>query len=89
MFTGRPKSLPNYYLQLALESNTVKRAFRTAIIVGIILNFINHYQAIIALSFNNINLFMVLLTFMVPYLVSTFSSVAANNSLNKGKNQSS
>ena len=32
---------------------------------------------------------MVLLTFMVPYLVSTFSSVAANNSLNKGKNQSS
>jgi uncharacterized peroxidase-related enzyme len=89
MFIGRPKSLPNYYLQLALENNTVKRAFRTAIIVGIILNFINHYQAFITLSFNNINLPMVLLTFMVPYMVSTFSSVAANNSLNKGENQSS
>ena len=78
-------SVSNYYLQLAFEKNTAKRAFRTAIIVGLILNFINHTQAFITLSFNNINLFMVLLTFMVPYLVSTFSSVAANSSLKTGK----
>ncbi|MBK7625597.1 MAG: nitrate/nitrite transporter NrtS [Bacteroidales bacterium] len=85
MFISHPKSLPNYYLQIALENNTVKRAFRTAIIVGLILNFINHSQAFITLSFDDVNLFMVLLTFMVPYLVSTFSSVAANSNLVTGK----
>ncbi len=36
------RSMPEYYLRLAFERNTVKRAFRTAIIVGLVLNFINH-----------------------------------------------
>lgn len=79
MFMGHSHSASNFYFQLAFEKNTVKRAFRTAILVGIILNFINHAQAFITLSFNNVNPFMVLLTFLVPYLVSTFSSVAANS----------
>lgn len=71
--------MSNYYFRLAFERNTVKRAFRTAILVGLILNFINHTQDFITLSFKNVNPFMVLLTFLVPYLVSTYSSVAANN----------
>jgi PAS domain-containing protein len=84
MVTGHSHSLSNYYRQLAFEKKTATRAFRTAIIVGLILNFINHSQAFITLSFNNINLFTVFLTFIVPYLVSTFSSVAANSSLKIG-----
>jgi uncharacterized peroxidase-related enzyme len=79
MFIGHSHSASNYYFQLVFEKNTFKRAFRTAIIVGLLLNFINHTQAFISLSFDNVNPFTVLLTFMIPYLVSTFSSVAANS----------
>jgi|GEM_PF-2924200 len=85
MLEGHKHSQSSYYIQLSFERNTVKRAFRTAIVVGLILNLINHYQAFVTLSFNDVNLFMALLTFMVPYLVSTFSSVASNSSLVTGK----
>ncbi|HVN56985.1 MAG TPA: nitrate/nitrite transporter NrtS [Bacteroidales bacterium] len=78
-------SISNYYFQLSHEPSTVKRAFRTSIIVGIVLNFINHYQNFVSLTFKDINPIMVVLTFLVPYLVSTFSSVASNSSLKPGK----
>lgn len=85
MTTDHTYSISNYYFQLSFEPSTVKRAFRTAIIVGIVLNFINHYHSFISLSFKDINPLMVILTFLVPYLVSTFSSVASNSSLRPGK----
>lgn len=67
-------------IHLALEPRTSKRALRVAIIVGIILNLINHPEIITEFSFIQMNISKVLLTFLVPYLVSTYSSVLANSS---------
>jgi hypothetical protein len=65
------------YLQLAKDPAIVKRAFRTSVIVGILLNIINNPEIIFSFTFDKLNLIKVLLTFLVPYLVSTTSSVAA------------
>jgi len=73
-----------YYLQLAFEKKTLMRAIRVAILVGIILNLINNPAFIFNFSANYLSLGRVLLTFMVPYMVSTYSSVLSNSALRTG-----
>jgi serine phosphatase RsbU (regulator of sigma subunit) len=84
MDKGYSLSRRNYFIQLAFNRDTVSRALRVAILVGIILNIINHPLAIITLSFSEVSPLMVIFTFLVPYLVSTFSSVAANTNIKTG-----
>ena len=64
-------------LRLALESSVVKRALKYAVIVGLILIGINHGDAILRGDFTGGRLFKMALTVVVPYLVSTLSSVGA------------
>jgi 2-keto-3-deoxy-galactonokinase len=69
------------WLRLAAHPRTAKRAFTTALIVGIVLIAINHGSAIISGQFTRARLFQMCLTILVPYIVSTVSSVATRSEL--------
>ncbi len=71
----------SHYFQLALEQNTFRRAVKVGIIVGIMLNLINNPGLLSLHSFNDLNIGRVIFTFLVPFFVSTYSSVLSNNKL--------
>lgn len=52
--------------RLAIKKDFLVRAIRVAILVGIILNFINN-PGLIHLSFDGVNSYRILLTFLVPF----------------------
>lgn len=64
-------------LRLALDPAVVRRALFFAVIVGPILIAINHGDALLAGEQGTVRWLKMGLTVLVPYLVSTVSSVAA------------
>jgi hypothetical protein len=64
-------------LALALKPSVAKRAFKYAVVVGSILIAINHSDAILRGELPPARLFRMGLTVLVPYAVSTLSSVGA------------
>ena len=78
-------NLFGYYLGLALEKNTFRRAIWVAIFVGIILNLINNPGLIISFSLHDVNIGQILLTFLVPFCVTIYSSVLSNSNIKPGK----
>ncbi len=64
-------------LRLALQPSTVKRALKYAVVVGLVLISINHGDAILQGGVTRARLFKMALTVLVPYVVSTLSSVGA------------
>jgi hypothetical protein len=64
------------WLNLAFRRDVVRRALRTAVIVGSILTAINHGEEIISCTLTRYAIGQICLTIMVPYIVSTTSSVA-------------
>lgn len=64
-------------LALALQPSVVKRALKYAVIVGAVLIAINHGDAIMRGDMPLTRLFRMGLTMLVPYVVSTLSSVGA------------
>jgi len=67
----------NAWLALAFAGPVVRRALKYAVIVGAVLITINHGDAILRGELNPGRLFRMALTVMVPYIVSTLSSVEA------------
>ena len=65
------------WFQLAFQFSVVKRALKYAVVVGFILIAINHGVAIISGHVTRGAVIQMLLTVMVPYAVSTLSSVGA------------
>lgn len=65
----------NEWLRTAAEPRVVRRALTYAVVVGAILITINHGDAILRGEVTPGRLLKMGLTVMVPYLVSTFSSV--------------
>jgi hypothetical protein len=65
------------FLKPASQKDSLKRALRVAILVGIILNIINN-PSLFQLSTDGINVYGVLLTFLVPFCVPLYSPVLAN-----------
>jgi len=65
------------WLQLAFQFSVVKRALKYALVVGAILIAINHGGAIVSGHVTRGAAIQMLLTVMVPYVVSTLSSVGA------------
>ena len=74
------------WLRLAAHPATARRAFLTALIVGVVLIAINHGAAIIAGQVTRARLLQMCLTVLVPYIVSTVSSVATRRELGAGRN---
>ena len=63
--------------RLALEGSVVRRALLFGVVVGPILIAINHGDALLAGEIEPARWLKISLTLLVPYLVSTISSVAA------------
>jgi hypothetical protein len=68
------------WLKLALSTAVVRRALLYAIVVGAILITINHGDAILRGDLDPTRIFKMALTTLVPYSVSTLSSVSAMRS---------
>ena len=65
------------FLALALTHGVVLSALKIALVVGSILALINHGGAILEHNLTRGSLLQIVLTYMVPYSVSTYSSVRA------------
>ena len=65
------------WLQLALSPSVVKRALKYALVVGAVLTAINHGDALVRGELSAGRCFRIGLTVLVPYVVSTLSSVGA------------
>ena len=65
------------WMWLACAPSVVRRAAAYAAIVGSILAIINHGDALLSRSATAANYWKMGITYLVPYLVSTLSSVGA------------
>ena len=63
------------WIETAVRPDVVQRALRVAILVGTILALINHGDSILAMTADTLVIAKILLTYFVPYCVSTWSSV--------------
>lgn len=70
-----PEPLP--FWRIATEKSVVKRATRIGLIVGNVIALINHGDRMIQGTMDGLAWFKCVLTFLVPYSVSTYSSVMA------------
>ncbi len=62
------------YYELAFGGSTPKKALLTSLIVGTILALINHGDTIL-IHRSNPNYFKIILTYLVPYFVTTWGSI--------------
>jgi hypothetical protein len=69
--------LSNTFLALATSGRVVKSSIKVSLIVGTVLALINHGPAIVQMSLSSDQFFQILLTYLVPYSVSTYSAVKA------------
>lgn len=69
--------ISSVWLKTACSRPIRKRAFKVAIIVGSILVGINHGDALIQGDVGASQMIKMLLTYFVPYAVSTYSAVGA------------
>lgn len=65
------------FLAIALSRSVRTRAARIAFVVGTLLALINHGDRLLSASVDMGTLLKILLTFLVPYGVSTYTSVLA------------
>lgn len=70
------------FIELWVDGATVRRAIKVAVIVGTILCLINQWQAIIQPTIP-IDWVKVMLTYLVPYAVSSYSTVASKRDQQK------
>ena len=78
---GRSRPGLRAWLAVAREAAVVRRALKFAVVVGAILITINHGDAILAGDLDRRRLLKMALTVLVPYTVSTLSSVGATLAL--------
>lgn len=74
--SNRP-AWPPSWMEVATSGPVVRRALVYLLVVGTILVGINHGDAILRGDIDGIRLFKMVLTPLVPYTVSTLSSVSA------------
>jgi hypothetical protein len=71
------------WLEVALERGIVLRACKYAVVVGAVLITINHGDALLAGELDARRLLKIGLTVLVPYVVSTLSSVGTTLALRR------
>lgn len=75
------------WIRLASERSVVRRAAMMSVIVGTILTVINQGDILLNGGFGGRQLLKMGLTYLVPYCVSTISSVGASRHLMRQKNE--
>jgi len=73
---SRKNAVPGFF-EVASSGPVVKRALGYLVVVGGILIAINHGDALVRGDLDSVRVFKMILTPLVPYLVSTLSSVSA------------
>ena len=63
------------FMKVAMQAEVFRTAVKVALVVGTILALINHSSAIFNLTLTTQNVFQIILSYFVPYGVSTYSSV--------------
>ena len=71
------------FLMLCASRSIVRRASFTALVVGTVLILINHGDVLLTGRVDADRLFKMILTVLVPYMVSTVSSASTIQSLRK------
>ena len=71
------KTNDHSFFALAISRVVVSRAIKVAIIFGTVLVLINYGEKILNLSLTSKDWFKIVLTYLVPYSVSTWSAVSA------------
>jgi hypothetical protein len=72
------------WLALAASPSVVRRALLMAAAVGALLITINHGDALLRGELDRTRVFKMALTLLVPYCVSTYSSVGAMRAMQRG-----
>jgi hypothetical protein len=62
-------------IQRCLEPNVVRLALKVALVVGTILNVINHFDLLTGAELTRTAVLQIALTYVVPYWVSTHGQV--------------
>lgn len=60
---------------VARSSRVVKTSLKVSLVVGTLLALINHGESILQMSLSRESVFKILLTYLVPYGVATYSAV--------------
>lgn len=71
------KNRQELFFKFAFERPTFINSIKIAIVVGLILNFINQGDKLLLMDFMNVNWFKFGLTFLVPFSVSSYSAGTA------------
>ncbi|MFN9373521.1 MAG: nitrate/nitrite transporter NrtS [Planctomycetaceae bacterium] len=74
------------WLAVASRRDVVRRALMVAAVVGTILITINHADALLQGEMSVKRIWQMGLTYLVPYCVSTYSSVSALRSIKRSSN---
>ena len=77
MIYSKVTKIEDIMIELFVRKDVVFRAFKIALIVGVILAGINHGDHIIKGEMTDNNWIKIIITFCVPYCVSSFSSAMA------------
>ena len=77
MIYSKVTKIEDIMVELFVRKDVAFRAFKIALIVGIILAGINHGDHLIKGEMTTNNWIKILVTFCVPYCVSSFSSAMA------------
>ena len=75
--------MPRPWLAMACEPSVVRRSLRVAAVVGTILVTINYADRILAGAIGGIDVLKMMLTYCVPYCVSTHASVQSIRSFQR------
>ncbi len=67
----------NNYFFIGSKKETVVSSLKISLFVGTLLNLINQTDAIIGLDFNKLSIINVLLTYIIPYIVASYSYIKA------------
>ena len=77
MIYSKVTKIEDIMVELFVRKDVAFRAFKIALIVGIILAGINHGDHLIKGEMTSNNWIKIIITFCVPYCVSSFSSAMA------------
>lgn len=64
------------YFSILCDTEMILKSFKIALVVGTLLNIINQAEIIFALDYVNIDYLKSLLTYMVPFMVSSYTAVS-------------
>ena len=74
------------YFSIFCDFEILFKSFKIALIVGTILNFINQGDKIVTLSFEEISYFKTILTYIVPFCVSSYTALSIKMKFKIGNN---